>query len=67
MSVKPITNRQVVSNKTVRRDEQVSTKNSKVQIGNREQVVTPGLNFDKNYAITLKDVDTAVISHIKTV
>ena len=52
MAVKPITNRQVVDKTTVRRDEQVSSRNTTGR-GNSRESITPGLNFDKNYSILL--------------
>ena len=35
--------------------------------GNRETTVIPGSNFSENYAITLKDVDTSIMKHVKEV
>ena len=32
-----------------------------------KQSVLPGNNFSNNFSITLKDVDTAVLNHIKNV
>ena len=66
MAVKPITNRQVVDKTTVRRDEQISSRNTTGR-GNSRESITPGLNFDKNYAILLKDVDTSIMSYVKDV
>ena len=66
MGVKPITNKQLVDKSTIRRDEQRSFRDMSLR-GNREQTFTPGMNFDKNFAITLKDVDTSVMNYIKDV
>jgi len=66
MAVKPITNRQVVDKTTVRRDEQISSRNTTGRGNSRESII-PGLNFDKNYAILLKDVDTSIMSYVKDV
>ena len=66
MAVKPITNKQVVSSTTINRGKQVSTKNTN-QSGNSRKTFMPGLNYSENYAITLKDVDTAIMSHVKSV
>ena len=66
MGVKPITNKQLVDKSTVRRDEQRSFRDMSLR-GNREQTFTPGMNFDKNFAVTLKDVDTSVMNYIKDV
>ena len=67
MAVKPITNKQVVNKDTINRARQVSTKDTRARGGNRSQTVIPGKNYSNNYAITLKDIDTAVMSHIKNV
>ena len=64
MGVKPITNRQVVSRGVVNREKQVSTRNLS---GNQSKSVVPGLNFSKSNAITLKDVDTSIMSYVKNV
>ena len=66
MGVKPITNKQLVDKSTIRRDEQRSFRDMSLR-GNREQTFTPGMNFDKNFAVTLKDVDTSVMNYIKNV
>jgi len=67
MSVKPITNKQAVIKESTNRATQKSFRDTKNDVGNREQVVVPGKDSTKNYAITLKDVDSAVIHHIKNV
>ena len=64
MAVKPITNKQVVSRGIVNREKQVSTRNIS---GNQSKTVVPGLNFGKNHAITLKDIDTSIMSYVKNV
>ena len=66
MGVKSITNKQVVNKELVNRANQVSTKGTTVR-GNRETTIIPGSNFSENYAITLKDVDTSVLNHVKNV
>ena len=66
MAVNKITNKEVVSRELVNRANQVSTKGTTIR-GNRETPIVPGNNFSENYAITLKDVDTAVLSHVKSV
>ena len=67
MAVKPITNKQAVRNENINRAKQVSTRNLEASAGNSKRTVLPGKNLNKNYAITLKDVDTAIISHVKDV
>ena len=67
MAVKPITNKQVVSTQGINRAEQRSTRNTTSRSGNRSTSITPGKDLTKNYAITLKDVDTAILSHVKDV
>ena len=66
MAVKPI-NKQVVHDALTNRAEHISTKNLKDRSGNREHSVVPGKDLTNNYAITLKDVDTSIIKHIKDV
>ena len=67
MAVKPITNKQVVVGSNVNRGEQTSTKNLKDNSNNRSRSYIPGTNMSENYSITLKDVDTAVLNHVKKV
>jgi len=66
MAVKPI-NKQVVHDALTNRAEHISTKNLKDRSGNSEHSVVPGKDLTNNYAITLKDVDTSIIKHIKDV
>ena len=66
MAVNKITNKQTLNKETVNRAQQVSTKNNKVR-GNAEQSINPGKDFTKNFSITLKDIDTSVMTHIKNV
>ena len=67
MAVKPITNKQVVASSNINRGEQVSTKDTKIKSGNISRTIIPGNNYSENYAITLKDIDSAVLGHIKNV
>tara|TARA_Y100000590_G_scaffold444154_1_gene574578 strand:+ start:797 stop:1672 length:876 start_codon:yes stop_codon:yes gene_type:complete len=67
MAVKPITNKQVVNKQNINRANQTTLKNTKNRSGNRASVQIPGKNFTKNYAITLKDIDTSVLSHVKNI
>ena len=66
MSVKPITNKQVVVSSKINRGKQISTKNTNAN-GNSKKSLIPGINYSDNYAITLKDVDTAVLNHVKNI
>jgi len=66
MAVNKITNKEVVSRELVNRANEVSTKQTTIR-GNRETTVLPGNNFSENYAITLKDVDTSILNHVKNV
>ena len=66
MAVKPITNKSVVASSGINRAKQVSTKNTKADGNNRKSFI-PGADYSNNYAITLKDIDTAIMSHVKTV
>ena len=65
MAVNKITNKQVVSSTNINRGHQVSTKN--IKGGNRKMSINPGTNLGKNYAVTLKDVDTTIMTHVKNV
>ena len=72
MAVKPITNKQIVSKESIDRANQLSTKdiNSRPNISRSENAAvsySPGTDFTKNYAVTLKDVDTSIISFIKDI
>jgi len=67
MAVKPITNKQLVNKETVNRAEVVSAANTTPRSSNPKKSYNPGINFSKSYAMTLKDVDTAIINHIKHV
>ena len=66
MAIKPITNKQVVNKQNINRVDQISTKNTTVR-GNRETTIIPGNNASENYSITLKDIDTAVLNHVKNI
>tara|TARA_B100001094_G_scaffold208013_1_gene201893 strand:+ start:25 stop:888 length:864 start_codon:yes stop_codon:yes gene_type:complete len=66
MAVNKITNKSVVNRESVNRAEQMSMKDNKVR-GNREQSINPGKDFTKNFAVTLKDIDTSVMTHLKNV
>ena len=66
MAVNKITNKEVVSKANINRGNQVSTKEITAR-GNREVTVVPGNNLSENYAITLKDVDTSILNHVKNV
>tara|TARA_Y100001937_G_C7058738_1_gene302684 strand:+ start:160 stop:1029 length:870 start_codon:yes stop_codon:yes gene_type:complete len=66
MAVKPITNKQALVNETVNRAKQLSTRSEKIT-GNRSKTLNPGKDFTKNFSVTLKDIDTSVISHIKDI
>jgi hypothetical protein len=72
MAVKPITNKQIVSKESVDRASQISTKDitAKPNIArseNRGVSYSPGTDFTKNYAVTLKDVDTSIMEFIKNI
>jgi len=67
MGIKPITNKQIVSSPNVNRGKQTSTKDIKNKSGNNRQSITPGIDITKGYSVTLKDIDTAILSHVKKV
>ena len=66
MAVNRITNKQVVNKESINRANQVSTKNKTIR-GNRQTTIIPGSNFSQNYSITLKDIDSSILNHIKKV
>jgi hypothetical protein len=66
MAVKPITNKQAVVPSNIDRSSQKSFKNDTAK-GNRSRSVNPGKDYTKNYSITLKDIDTSVMNHIKNI
>jgi hypothetical protein len=61
MAVNRIKNKHVVDRSEMNRGKQVSLKDTTARS------ITPGKDLTKNYAITLKDVDTTIISHVKNV
>ena len=67
MAVKQITNTHALNKSSVNRANQTSMKNTTGKIGNRSRSVVPGKDFTKNYSVTLKDIDTTVMNHIKNV
>ena len=67
MSVKPITNKQAVRRETQNRAKHVSTRGVNARTGNHKRTVTPGGNLTNNYSITLQDVDTSILNHVKNV
>ena len=66
MAVNKITNKKVVNKESINRAEQVSTKQTTAR-GNRSTTIIPGNNFSENYSITLKDIDTAILNHVKNI
>ena len=66
MAVNRITNKQVVNKESINRANEVSTRNTTIR-GNRQTTIVPGNNYSNNYSITLKDIDTAVLNHIKRI
>ena len=67
MAVKNITNPHAISKENVNRGKQTSNRNLVNRQGNRQTVVIPGLDFTKNYSITLKNVDTSILNYVKNV
>ena len=68
MAIKPITDRTLLDTTTVDRETQLSQRNTNTRDGgNKSKTVLPGLDLSKQYSITLKDIDGAIISYIKDV
>ena len=66
MAIKPVTNTNVVNKSTINRGEQRSFRSEK---GNAKVVIKKGtgLNAGKGFSIGLKEIDTAVINHIRNI
>jgi hypothetical protein len=68
MAIKPITDKQLLDKTTVNRESQTSQRNMNTRGGgNDSQTVIPGVDLSKQYSITLKDIDTSIMSYIKNV
>ena len=68
MAIKPITDRQLVDAGNVNRETQTSQRSLNTRGGgNDSQTIIPGIDLSKQYSITLKDIDTAIMSYIKNV
>ena len=67
MAVKPITNQQAVRKETQNRAKHVSTRDVNTRTGNMKRTMVPGNNLSNNYSITLQDVDTSILNHVKNV
>jgi hypothetical protein len=65
MAVKPITNNQSTNSQKINRGKQKSFRNT--DVGNSRVSVNPGKDFSKGFSITLKDIDTSFMNHIKRV
>jgi len=65
VAIKPITNKQSTNRQTINRASQKSFKTNAT--GNERKSVNPGNNFGKGHSVTLKDIDTSVISHVKNI
>ena len=68
MAIKPITDKQLVDAGNVNRETQTSQRNMNTRGGgNESQTIIPGIDLSKQYSITLKDIDTALMSHVKNI
>ena len=68
MAVKPITDRQLVDKTTINRETQTSQRDMNTRGGgNESQTIIPGNDLSKQYSITLKDIDTSIMSYVKNV
>ena len=68
MAIKPITDKQLVDAGNVDRGKQTSQRNMNTRGGgNESQTVIPGTDLSKQYSITLKDIDTSIMSYVKNV
>tara|TARA_Y100001973_G_scaffold103652_1_gene171398 strand:- start:381 stop:1244 length:864 start_codon:yes stop_codon:yes gene_type:complete len=68
MAVKPITDRQLIDKTTVNRETQTSQRNlNSLGGGNESKTIIPGIDLSKQYSITLKDIDTAIMKYVKNI
>ena len=68
MAIKPITDKQLVDAGNINRETQTSQRNLNNRGGgNESQTIIPGTDLSKQYSITLKDIDTSIISYIKNI
>ena len=68
MAVKPITDRELIDSNTVNRETQTHQRNMNTRGGgNESKTIIPGIDLSKQYSITLKDIDTSIMSYIKNV
>ena len=67
MAIKPITDRTLLDTTTVDRETQLSQRNMNTRGGNESQTVIPGIDLSQQYSITLKDIDSSVMSYVKDV
>jgi hypothetical protein len=66
MAIKPITNKHALVSSNIDRSSQKSFKDTTLR-GNSAQSVNPGKDFTKNFSVTLKDIDTSIMMHIKNI
>ena len=66
MAIKPVTNTNVTNESTINRAEQTSIRSEK---GNAKVVIKKpgGRNTGEGWAIGLKEIDTAILSHVKNI
>lgn len=67
MAVNKITNKHVVSKESINRGEQISTRNIVSRGGNDAASIAPGSDASSNFSINLKNIDSAILNHIKQV
>ncbi len=66
MAIKPITNENAPNESSVNREEQLTIRS---EVGNPRVTIRKqgGRDATKSYAIGIKDIDTAVINHMRNV
>jgi hypothetical protein len=67
MSVKPITNPNPPQPRTVNRGRQVSRKSDVSRSSNDQKTALIGNNYEQDFEISLKDLDTSLMNHIKNI
>ena len=67
MAVKPVTNPNPPQPRTVNRGKQVSRKSDVARSTNEAKTALPGASYEQDFEVTLKDLDTTIMNHIKNI
>ena len=67
MAVKPVTNPNPPQPRTVNRGKQVSRKSDVARSTNEAKTALPGASYEQDFEVTLKDLDTTIMNHMKNI